>query len=139
MRSGTAGELAEQYLGRWRIEVDFRHLKTTMGMDVLKCRSVEGVHKEVAVFTLVYNLVRLVMLRAAQRQGVAVDRVSLIDAWRWLCDARDGQEAADLLVNPKRSGRLEPRVIKRRMKQYDLMKRPREELRQALLAESPTA
>jgi hypothetical protein len=134
-----ARELADQYLGRWRIEVDFRHLKTTMGMDVLKCQSVEGVRKEVAVFTLVYNLVRLVMLRAASRQGVSVERVSFVDALRWLRDARGAQGVADLLVNPSRNGRVEPRVIKRRMKQYDLMKRPREELRKALQAESRAA
>jgi hypothetical protein len=137
-----AGELAEQYLGRWEIEVNLRHLKTTMGMDVLKCRSVEGVLKEVTVFVLVYNLVRLVMLRAGQRQKTPPDRISFIDALRWLCDARDardGDEPVDLIVNPKRPGRVEPRVIKRRMKEYSLMKHPRHQLRQALLGGSVTA
>lgn len=124
-------ELAEQFRGRWEIETSFRHLKTTMGMDVLKCKTVEGVHKELAVFVLVYNLVRLVMLRAAQRQEAPPDRVSFIDALRWL---RDGDEVIDLIVNPLRPGRVEPRVIKRRMKEYPLMKRPRDKLRQRLLS-----
>jgi hypothetical protein len=129
-------ELAEQFRGRWEIETSFRHLKTTMGMDVLKCKTVEGVHKELAVFVLVYNLVRLVMLRAAQRQEAPPDRVSFIDALRWL---RDGDEVIDLIVNPLRPGRVEPRVIKRRMKQYPLMKRPRDKLRQRLLSGRLTA
>lgn len=128
-----AAELAEQYLGRWAIELNLRHLKQTMNMDVLKCKTVDGVLKELAVFTLVYNLVRLVMLRAAQRQKVPLDRISFIDALRWLCDARDAGLLTDLIVNPKRPGRVEPRVVKRRMKEYPLMKRPRSELRQLLL------
>ena len=103
-------------------------------MDVLRCKTVEGVLKELAVFVLVYNLVRLVMLRAAQRQKVPPDRVSFIDAWRWLRDARDAREVTDLIVYPRRPGRVEPRVIKRRMKEYPLMKQPRDQLRQLLLS-----
>lgn len=129
-----ADELAEQFRGRWEIELNFRHLKTTMGMDVLKCKSVQGVLKELAVFVLVYNLVRRVMLRAAQRQKVPLDRISFIDALRWLCDARGVEALIDLIVNPRRPGRIEPRVLKRRMKEYDLMKRPRHQLRQSLLS-----
>jgi len=125
-------ELAEQYRMRWDIELNFRHLKTTMGMEVLKCKSVEGVLKELAVFTLVYNLMRLVMLRASQRQKVPLHRISFIDALRWLRTARAATDL-ELIVNPRRADRLEPRVLKRRMKEYDLMKQPRHELRQRLL------
>lgn len=133
-----AGELAEQYLRRWEIELNFRHLKTTMGMDVLKCKTVDGVLKELAMFVLVYNLVRLVMLRAAQRQKVPPDRISFVDALRWLRDARDSGDPdamLNLIVNPKRPDRVEPRVVKRRPKKYPLMTRPRQELRQALITE----
>jgi len=125
-----AQALAEQYELRWRIEVDFRHLKQTMKMGVLKCKTVDGVLKELAVFTLVYNLVRVVMLRASQRQKVPLDRISFVDALRWLCAARD---LADLVVNPSRPGRFEPRVIKRRKDRYPVMTKPREKLRKALL------
>jgi hypothetical protein len=133
-RKYPAQELAEQYRGRWRVEVDLRHLKQTMKMDTLKCRTVHGVLKELAVFVLVYNLVRLVMLHAAQQQKVPPERVSFIDALRRLCAARAAGGSIDLIVNPTRPGRVEPRVIKRRMKEYPLMKRPREELRQMLLS-----
>lgn len=48
-----ANELADQYLHRWNIEVSFRDLKQTMKMDTLRCKTYEGVLKELAVFTLV--------------------------------------------------------------------------------------
>ena len=54
--------LAELYQSRWEIETNFRHLKTTMGMDVLRCKRPEGVLKELWIYILVYNLVRRVML-----------------------------------------------------------------------------
>ena len=53
-------------------------------MEVLHCHSVEGVLEELAMFALVDNLVRLVMLEAARRQEVPVERISFIDALRWL-------------------------------------------------------
>jgi hypothetical protein len=132
-------ELTEQYQQRWRIEVNFRHLKQTMGMDVLKCRSVDGVLKELAIFTLVYNLVRLVMLGAAAQQGVPPDRISFIDALRWLRDATSDLTAIRLTVHPHRPGRLEPRVRKRRPKPYPLMNQPRDELRQAMTTKTLAA
>ena len=85
------------------------------------------------MFVLVYNLVRRVMEEAGRRQGVEADRISFVDAWRWLREARPGEELPELVVNPDRPGRVQPRVRKRRPKQYPLMKRPRAELRKALL------
>jgi len=128
-----AADLAELYLSRWQIEVNFRHLKTTMGMEVLHCKTVAGVLKELYMFALAYNLVRLVMLEAARRQNVPLDRISFIDALRWLRDAGADTKLTPLVVNPARPNRLEPRVLKRRMKEYNLMKKPRKVLRKALL------
>lgn len=128
-----AAELAELYRQRWHIELNFRHLKITMGMDVLRCKSVDGVLKELYVFALAYNLVRRVVLLAAERQGVAPDRVSFIDALRWLRYAEPDDELTPLVVNPDRRGHVEPRVRKRRPKEYPVMKQPRHELRQALM------
>jgi hypothetical protein len=123
-------KLAELYGRRWEIETCFDHLKTTMGMNVLKCRSIEGVQKELAVYLLVYNLVRLQMLRHAQQHKVSVSRVSFVDALRWVCCRMLGLSGVDdLLINPRRPGRREPRVIRRRMKEYNLMKRTREALK----------
>jgi hypothetical protein len=127
-----AADLAELYLSRWQIEVNFRHLKTTMGMEVLHCQTVEGVLKELYMFALAYNLVRLVMLEASRRQKVPLERISFIDALRWLRDAGADTRLTPLVVNPVRPDRLEPRVIKRRMKEYSLMKKPRHLLRKAM-------
>ncbi len=131
--------LAELYAARWRVELNFRHLKTTMKMDVLKCKTVEGVLKELTVYAIVYNLVRVVMGEAARRQGVDVERVSFVDALRWLAQARPGEELPELVVNPERPDRHEPRVRKRRPKQYPLMRKPRSVLRKALVAQEVNA
>lgn len=127
-----APELAELYGQRWQIETNLRHLKQTLGMDVLKCKSVDGILKEALVFGIVYNLVRLTMLKAGRRQQTMPDRVSFIDALRWLCHASPGQPLRELLVNPLRPHRFEPRVVKRRLDTYLLMKQPRAELRKRL-------
>ena len=129
-RTWPDGKLAELYGRRWEIETCFDHLKTTMRMNVLKCQSVDGVLKELAVYLLVYNLVRLAMLRHARVCGVEVARVSFADALRWLCCRMLGLAGvAALLINPARPGRRDPRVIRRRLKEYNLMKRPRAELK----------
>jgi len=104
-----------------------------MKMDVLKCKTVEGVLKELAVYAIVYNLVRVVMVEASRRQGVDVERISFVDALRWLTEARPGQELPKLVVNPERPGRYEPRVRKRRPKQFPVMTEPRSVLRKGLL------
>jgi hypothetical protein len=85
------------------------------------------------MLALVYNLVRLVMLTAARQQKVDPDRISFIDALRWLRTAQPGEDVPVLIVNPRRK-RVEPRVKKRRPKPFPLMTRPRAELRQALMS-----
>ena len=117
--------LAQLYFNRWRIETNFAHLKTTLGMDALRCESVEGVLKEATMFALAYNLVRLLMHEAAQRQGVSVERISFIDALRALAHADVDARFPELIVNPERPGRREPRLMKRRPKQFGYLKEPR--------------
>jgi len=82
---------------------------------------------------LTYNLVRLVMCEAARRQKVKPKRISFIDALRWLMHAGADEKLLNLIVLPYRPNRVEPRVIKRRMKEFPLMKLPRDVLRQRLL------
>ena len=55
-----------------------------MQMDVLHCKTVAGVLKELTVFAIVYNLVRMVMRQSALLQRVGVERISFLDALRWL-------------------------------------------------------
>jgi len=128
-----AQAIAKLYEQRWQIEVDLRDLKETLGLDVLKGHDVETVKKELLVFVLVHNLVRLVMVQAARRQRVKPHRISFIDAMRWLQPPKPASPLPPLVVNPYRPDREEqPRCIKRHMKEYDLMTRPRAELRKLL-------
>jgi hypothetical protein len=125
-------EIAKLYGLRWEIETNFRHLKTTMKMEHLKCQTPEGVMKELMIYVLVYNMVRAAMMHAAQRQRIAdANRISFIDALRLLrrllSSVGESQSMPELTVNPSRKGRWCPRVIKRRMKSYDLMNKPRSE------------
>jgi len=84
------------------------------------------------MFAVVYNLIRLVMLEASRRQQAPLERISFVDAWRWLRTAKPGTPLPPLVVNPDRPGRFEPRVLKRRPKQYPLMTKPRAQLRKLL-------
>lgn len=127
-----ADAIVELRMRRWEVETNIHHLKTTMGLDVLRCKTPDGVRKELAVFCLVYNLVRVVMLQAAARQKVSVDRISFADTLKWMRHARPGDALPELVVNPHRPGRVEPRCRKRRPKKYDLMTKPRDKLRKSL-------
>jgi hypothetical protein len=127
-----ATELLALRLRRWDVETCIGHIKTTMKMDVLRCKSEQGVRKELAVFGLVYNLVRVVMLEAARRQEVPVSRISFADAYKWMRHARPRDVLPPLIVNPHRPDRIEPRCRKRRPKQCDLMNKPRAVLRKLL-------
>ena len=98
----------------------------------LKDLDVEGVEKELIGYCLVYNFVRAAMLAAARRQKVEVDRISFIDAMRWLQTMSPGESLPDLVVNPKRPDRHEPRVIKDLNDSYRKMSKPRNKLKQAL-------
>lgn len=124
--------LAKLYGFRWRIETDLRHLKQTLGMDVLRCERRDGIEKELWAYVMVYNLIRRAMSAAAKRQDVEPDRISFIDAMDVMRYQPKLLEALSLVVNPWRPGRDEPRVIKRRKDRYQYMTRPRDELRKEL-------
>jgi hypothetical protein len=129
-----AAELAQLCFERWQVEVDLRHLKQTLHLDVLRSKTVEGIQKELCMLALAYNLVRLVMVEAGRHQAVAPDRISFVDALRWLCHARPGEPLRTLKVHRRRQ-RWEPRARKRRPKQYPLLNRPRAELRQTVASQ----
>ena len=125
-------KIAQLYGVRWQVETHFAELKTTLKMRKLKSQTAQGVLKELVVYALVYNLIHLVMLKAAQRQKVQPDRISFIDAIRWLLSAAPGEQLPDLVINPLRKDRHEPRVVKDLQDTYTKMTRPRSELRQEL-------
>ena len=118
-------DVAELYGLRWQIETNLRHLKTTMRMDVLRCQTVDGIYRELAVFGIVYNAVRLVMIHAAEVAGVPPDRISFIDVLRWLELGCPGRSLPAFIVNPKRARSPAPRIVRRRHKNHTYMTRPR--------------
>ena len=130
--------IIDLYRRRWEIETNFGYLKTQLGMNILKCKKVDGVKKEICIFAMVYNLLRLVMIEAAKVHNVSPNRISFTDAMRWL---RTTQNASPpiLIINPHRPNRLEPRVRKRRAKTYKLMTKTRAELKKTLCFQMNTA
>lgn len=126
-----AAALAELYQSRWQAEVNLRDLKDTLGLRVLRGRSVAAVERELLAFALVYNLICQVRTTAAAALGVRPARVSLLDVLRLL---RHGEldATATLVVNPQRPGRNEPRAVKRRPLGYSRMTQPRAVLKRAL-------
>jgi len=128
-----ARELALLYAKRWQIELWFRDIKTSMGMEVLRCQSPKMIHKELEMFLIAYNLIRCLMLQASRNYTVDVQRLSFkgtVDSVRQfsvaIAQARSRKKqiklidklfetmAADLV--PERPGRREPRAVKRRPK-----------------------
>ena len=131
-------DVAELYNIRWQVETRFSELKTTMKMRKLKAQSEEGILKELAAYCLVYNMVRAITAAAGLIQGVNPDRISFIDALRWLLWAAPGDPIPRLMVNPIRPDRHEPRVIKDRRDGYSHMTRPRADLRKRLKKQAKT-
>ncbi len=142
--------LAQLYHWRWQVEVDLRHVKTTLGMEMLRGKTPEMVRKEIYVHLMAYNLLRALMWEAAKKVGVSPLRVSLQGTRQHLgnfisklADAAPKQRqrlyrtlltvVSHKLV-PHRPGRIEPRVKKQRPKAYGWMQQPRAVLKRKLAA-----
>lgn len=141
-----AEELAGLYARRWQIELWFRDIKTTLGMEVLRTKSPEMVHRELEMFLLAYNLIRCLMVQASTHHDVPLERVSFkgsLDACRQfsaaILQARSRKKQCQLIDEllmamaldpvPERPGRREPRAVKRRPKPYPLLNRKRRKFR----------
>lgn len=141
-----AADLADLYFRRWGIELNFREIKIHLNMDVLRCLSPAMIERELRMHFIAYNLTRCVMQKAALTHNVDIKRLSFkgcLDTVRQFANATCGAEdkprtisamvdemllaiARDL--NPNRPGRSEPRVKKRRPKNYRLLTKPRHEM-----------
>jgi len=137
-----AQALADLYGRRWRLELCLRDLKTTMGMEALRCKSPQMAQKELMAYLIAHNLVRCVMAEAAGKHDAELDRISFkgaVDGLRQYSAAIDRARNEklrralweDLLMNlvldqvPLRPGRQEPRAVKKRPKPFPLLNRPR--------------
>ena len=143
-------EIAALYGDRWTVELRLRDIKTTMQMDVLRGKSSDIVRKEILMHLLAYNLIRALMWQAAEKHGRPLHRISFagtvehlnaLAPYLWLYAGTRHYAALHALLLqwiardrlPSRPGRIEPRAVKRRPKEYDLLNKPRQQLRQALL------
>lgn len=136
-KAAPAKALDRLYAMRWHIEVDFRTIKATLQMDVLRCKTQAMVEKEIAVYLLAYNLVRWAMATAATLANVLPRVLSFTGAKRLLAMFADHLRLAVgkrislmrgvVLANiaglklPHRPGRIEPRAKKRRPKPLPLL------------------
>lgn len=138
-------ELSKLYGRRWHVELDLRNLKTTLRMEVLRCVSPPMVEKELWVYLLAYNLIRLLMAQAARCADVHPRELSFkhtVQLWtEWTAQAHAGYPARasttlfELIAQVKvgdRPGRIEPRARKRRPKSYPWLKVPRAQARQRI-------
>ena len=141
-------EIVRLYDKRWDVELDLRHLKTTLGMDVLRCKTPSMVRKEIYVYLLAYNLLRSLMWSAGNTYGTSPLRLSLQGTRHHLNNfipqLLNNQSKKRLQIYstllkviahkavPERPGRSEARVRKRRPKAYPLMTKPRHELNKKL-------
>jgi hypothetical protein len=131
--------IAQLYRRRWAVELCFRDIKTTLGLDVLRCRTPELVEKEVWLQAIAYNLVRALMLEAAWRHDVELAHLSFkgtVDTLRqWtplfaptmFAFKRAREELLRIIAAdqvPERPNRSEPRARKRRPKNYQLLTQP---------------
>jgi uncharacterized MnhB-related membrane protein len=144
----SKAKIADLYRLRWTVEVDIKHVKTTLKMELLSGKTPEMVRKEIYVHLMAYNLLRSLMRQAAQSQAVSALRVSLQGARQHLkhfiaelahAKPRRVHSLYQILLQvvgqsliPERPNRHEPRVRKRRPKAFPLMKQPRSTLKSKL-------
>ena len=138
-------QLSSLYVQRWHVELDFRNIKTTLGVDVLRCLTPNMVEKELWVNLLAYNIIRLLMAQAAIVSGVHPRDISFkhtVQIWiQWIALRQCRESAAKRhilftliaqVIVGQRPGRLEPRARKRRPKPYPWLKVPRARARQQI-------
>lgn len=134
---------ADLYRRRWMAELFLRDIKTSLGMDILRCQTPAMIHKELQMYVIAYNLIRALMFQAAAKHGMDPFRISFkgtlatLRAWAPVMAWADlGHQALQAMTQqlldylaadpvPFRPDRSEPRAKKRRPKQYALLTKPR--------------
>jgi hypothetical protein len=137
-RAVSKTQLDKLYQRRWHVELDLRCIKTTLGMEVLRCLTPAMIQKELWVHLLAYNLIRVLMAQAATDHGTEPRALSFKHAVqlynqfsaRSLCyGSPDSLALLFRLIAQQRvghrPGRLEPRARKRRPKSFQWLKVPR--------------
>jgi len=141
----SASDIARLYGYRWNVELDIFAIKQVLNLDHLRCKSPQMVDRELWMTLLAYNLVRWVCAQAAMVHNKLPRQMSFAAACnvllsQWLMPPAEsirqtlGQHYLFQIARNEvgdRPGRIEPRVVKRRPKEYPLMTKPRNQYRQA--------
>lgn len=137
-RETPKAALKALFKDRWHVELDLRNLKTTMGLEMLSCKTASMAVKELWVYLLAHNLIRLLMVQSASiadclpRQLSFKHTLQLWLVWRQYDGSEIDERFHQLLMLiaqqrvGDRSGRMEPRAVKRRQKPYPLLTRARQ-------------
>ena len=141
--SHPAEELADLYMERWQVELKFRDLKTTLGMEHLAVKTPEMARRTVIMMQIAYNLLRIVMQRAAHEAGERVNHLSVKGVLTCLTSSHESFRAVAGKPRKRRQlyehliedcaghtldirpYRQEPRAIKRRPKNYQMLTKHR--------------
>jgi hypothetical protein len=141
-KTNPKDQLKTLYQSRWNVELDLRHIKETLGMNVLSCKTPEMARKEIWVYLLAYNLIRLMMAQSALMADIRPRCISfkhclqLWLAWMQHASTLDDEQLQTLFLLMaqqqvgNRPGRVEPRAVMRRPKAYPLLTRPRHQARE---------
>jgi hypothetical protein len=137
-RQTPKGELGRLFWQRWNVELDLRNIKKTLGMERFSCKTPALVEKEMWVYLLAYNLIRLLMAEAAHQAEVLPRQLSFkhtLQIWvawsarQFLSQASEDTASLFTLIAQirvgDRPGRIEPRLIKRRPNRYTFLGAPR--------------
>lgn len=142
----SAAQIAQLYRRRWQAELNLRSLKIVLQMDQLRCKTPHRVRNEFYMHLIGYNLIRRVMAAAAFACGDEPWTVSFKGTLQTLnnllpllatrmstedwCTALLTAVATHVVGH--RPDRYEPRVVKRRPKQYKLLRKPRGEYKKRM-------
>jgi len=140
--------LAELYGLRWQVEIDLRHLKTTMKMEHIHSKTPEMVRKEFYVHLLAYNLIRATLWEAGIKHNVPPSRLSYKGAIQHVLNfvpilaiMKDRDIIYGVMLTiisrgklPERPFRVEPRMVRSKKRQFPRLTQPRQEIRQKLIA-----
>ena len=139
-----ASMIAELYRQRWRVELFFRDLKTTLGMDFLQGKSPDMVIKETQMFFIVYNIIRLLIKDSRGKESPtsysfqSYIQTLLAHSYNYSSKAKsvwdDLRNHLKKCTLQHRPDRVDPRVVKRRPKPLKLMVKPRATLKAEMLA-----
>jgi hypothetical protein len=130
-----ADQILKAYVQRWRLEICFDDLKTTLGMEMLSCKTPEMIAKEFHLHLIAHNLVRWVAAKASSAHQVCITRISFkgtLDGVRQFSLAMSQGRSKRIRANlwdqllrtlasdlvPLRPDRREPRAVKRQKNKY---------------------